>query len=59
MNTTASDSGVSRAFLICLALTVAGWLTILVLALPAGMSSQPVQSPGMDTQGTPVKAYPG
>ena len=56
---TASDSGPSRAFRICLAVAVAGWLTILVLALPAGMSSQPVQSPGMDTQGTPVKAYPG
>ena len=59
MNTTASDSGPSRAFRVCLAVAVAGWLTILVLALPAGMSSQPVQSPGMDTQGTPVKAYPG
>jgi hypothetical protein len=43
----------------CVALTVAGWLTILGVTLPAGMSSNPVQSPSMDIQDTPVKAYPG
>jgi hypothetical protein len=59
MSTTAAGSGVSRAVRMCVALTVAGWITILALALPAGILSQPVQSPALEIQGTPVKAYPG
>lgn len=59
MSTTASGSGAYRAFRMCVALTVAGWVTILALALPVGISSQPVESPAMEIPGTPVKAYPG
>jgi hypothetical protein len=59
MSTTAPASAASRVSRMCVALTVAGWLTILGLTLSAGMSSNPVQSPSMDVQDTPVKAYPG
>ena len=56
MSTIASRSGASRTVV---ALTVAGWLTILGLTLPAAMSSDAAQSPAIEIQGTPVKAYPG
>jgi hypothetical protein len=59
MSTTAPASAASRVSRMCVALSVAGWLTILGVTLPAGMSSNPVQSPSMDIQDTPVKAYPG
>jgi hypothetical protein len=59
MSTTASHSGASPASRMVVTLTVAGWLTILALTLPAGMSSDAGQSPTMDIQRTPVKAYPG
>ena len=59
MSSIASGSGASSASRVCVALTLAGWLTILGLTLPGVMSSEPAQSPGMEIQGTPVKAYPG
>jgi hypothetical protein len=59
MSTTAAGSAASRASRMCVALTVAGWLSILALSLPAGISSERLDSPAMEIQDTPVKAYPG
>ncbi len=59
MSTTASRSGASPASRMVVTLTVAGWLTILALTLPAGMSSDARPSPTLEIDGTPVKAYPG
>jgi hypothetical protein len=59
MSTIASRSGASPASRMVVALTVAGWLTILGLTVPAAMSSDAAQSPAIEIQGTPVKAYPG
>ncbi len=56
MSAIASRSGASRTVV---ALTVAGWLTILGITLPAAMSSDAVQSPAIEIEGTPDKAYPG
>ena len=59
MSSIATSSRASSASRICVALTVAGWLTILGVTLPTVISNEPIQSPGMELQGTPVKAYPG
>ena len=44
---------------VCVVLTIAGWLTILGVTLPAVLSSESAQAPSIELQGTPVKAYPG
>ena len=59
MSTTATRQNASGAFRIWIALTVAGWLTVIGLALPSAMSSDSTQSPTLQIDSTPVKAYPG
>jgi hypothetical protein len=59
MSTTATGSAVSRVSRTCVALTVVGWLSIVALSLPSGISSERIDSPAMEVQDTPVKAYPG
>jgi hypothetical protein len=59
MSTTATGSAVSRVSRFCVALTIVGWLSILALSLPSGISSERIDSPATEIQDTPVKAYPG
>ena len=59
MSSIATGLGASRASRICVVLTIAGWLTILGVTVPAVLSSESAQPSGTELHGTPVKAYPG
>jgi len=59
MSTTASHSRASRATRAWVALAIAGWLAISGLTLLVDVPSDRADSPEMQIQATPVKAYPG